>query len=81
MEGHVIGRGIEENKALLERLLWHMLGVVNLVHRAGTVDGHPLRWQENGTGTACCYRGEKFILTAKHVLEGAGPSDLRFFPV
>lgn len=80
MEGHAIGRGIEENKAFLEGLFWHMLGVVNLVPRIRTVDGRPVRWQEIGTGTACSYRGANFILTARHVLDDAGPSDLRFFP-
>ena len=81
MEQHLIGQNIEANKALLERLFWHMVGIVNLVRRKTTISpGREVAWQEIGTGTACQYRGARIILTAKHVLEDAGPSDLRFLP-
>jgi hypothetical protein len=73
MEVQAIGQSIEQNKAFLERLFWHMLGIVNLVHQRGIAGGRPLSWQEIGTGTACHYRGSNFILKAKHVLQEAGP--------
>jgi hypothetical protein len=81
LEQHTVGQNIEANKALLERIFWHMVGIVNLVRRKGEVTpGKAIAWQEIGTGAACQYRGAKIILTAKHVLENAGPSDLRFLP-
>ncbi len=81
MAGDVIGQNMEANKALLERLFWHMVGIVNLVRRSQHLDsGRLLAWQEIGTGAACQFRGSKLILTAKHVLEGAGLADLQFLP-
>lgn len=81
MEEHKIGQNIEANKAFMERIFWHMVGVVNLVRRRGEISpGRNVSWQEIGTGAACRYRNANIILTAKHVLDDAGPSDLRFLP-
>jgi hypothetical protein len=81
VDEHLIGRSLEENKALLERLFWYTVGVVNLIRRSGELKpGRAVAFQEIGTGAACQYQGTRFILTAKHVLEDAGPSDLRFLP-
>lgn len=81
MEEHLVGRQVEANKAFFERLFYHMVGIINLVHRVKEIStNRAIAYQEIGTGTACKYHGKKIILTAKHVLEDAGPEELRFLP-
>ena len=81
MVEHIVGMNIEQNKAVLERVFWHVLGIVNMIRRTGqNASGQSVAWQEIGTGVACQFRNVKLILTAKHVLEGAGKDDLRFLP-
>jgi hypothetical protein len=79
MVEHPIGMNMEQNIAFLERVFWHMVGIVNLVHRQGLTEaGKLMKSQEIGTAAACEFHGSKFLLTAKHVLDGAESADLAF---
>ncbi len=70
---------MEQNIAFLERVFWHMVGVVNLVHQQHRAEsGKFTKWQEIGTAAACQFRDTKLLLTAKHVLDGAESADLAF---
>jgi len=81
MVEHIVGMNIEQNKAVLERVFWHVVGIVNMIRRTGkNTSGQDIAWQEIGTGVACRFMERKLILTAKHVLEHAGDDDLRFLP-
>ena len=54
--------------------------VINGIHVPAANPAGGTVWSEPvGTGSACRWNGKEIILTAKHVLEGAGPSDVRFF--
>ena len=78
---HPIGENIQVNRALLERVFWHMVGIINTKHKKHTDgSGQATAWQEIGTGAACQFRGQKLILTAAHVLEGADKADIQFLP-
>lgn len=78
MTEHVIGLSLEEQKAFMEQSWSHTVGVVNLIE---TVDQKERsRCEGIGTGCACLWKGAKIVLTAKHVLDGAGPTDLAFLP-
>jgi hypothetical protein len=67
--------------AMLNRLWIHTVGVVNTIRTVG-VDpstGQPGDSEEPGTGLAARWGEHNFILTARHVLEGAEPNNLKFF--
>src|ERR1017187_1424864 len=56
-----------------------MVGIVNLIHQEDRAEpGKVKKWQEIGTAPACEFHGAKVLLTAKHVLDGAGSADLAF---
>ena len=79
MVEHPLGLNIEQNKAFLERVFWHMVGIVNLVHDRREIEpGRYVKSQQIGTGSACEFDRVEFILTAKHVVEGSGIKDLAF---
>ena len=77
---HPLGLNSEQHRAFSERVFSQTVGIVNLVrapHRAP--NGKTASVEEMGTGSACRWRDRNLVLTAKHVVEGAGPSQLRFF--
>jgi hypothetical protein len=77
---HPIGLNSEQHRAFTEKVFWQTVGVVNLVRVEGqTPAGKTISVEEMGTGSACRWKERKLVLTAKHVLAGAGPSDLAFF--
>jgi hypothetical protein len=77
---HPIGLNSEQHRAFTENVFWQTVGVVNLVRVTGkTPAGTTVSAEEMGTGSACRWKGRKLVLTAKHVLAGAGPSELAFF--
>jgi hypothetical protein len=79
MVEHPIGLNIQQNFAFLERVFWHMVGVVNVLHQERVLpNGTVQQWQEIGTSAACTFNGNKLLLTAKHVLDGARTQDLAF---
>jgi Trypsin-like peptidase domain len=81
MSEHPIGERIEVGRAQLERVFWHMVGIINTNHKSYTDrSGQTKAWQEIGTGAACLFRGRKLILTAAHVLDGAEKADVEFLP-
>ena len=71
------------NQAALERLWSHTVGIANgALACEGTDPATGQRGREEevpGTGIAGVWGGHYFILTAKHVVEKAEVSDLRFF--
>jgi hypothetical protein len=71
-----------EGKAFGERLWSYTVGITNrALITTGTdpVTGLPAREESPGTGVAGRWNGQHFILTAKHVLELANPTDLSLF--
>jgi hypothetical protein len=77
---HPIGLNSEQHRAFTEKVFWQTVGVVNLVRVTGkTPAGRTVSAEEMGTGSACRWKGRKLVVTAKHVLDGAGPTDLAFF--
>jgi hypothetical protein len=70
----------EQHRAFTENVFWHTVGVVNLVRVQGkTSTGTAISVEEMGAGSACSWMGKKLVLTAKHVVAGAEPSELAFF--
>lgn len=73
----------KQNKAAEERLWSYAVGIANgAVTIRGTDPATGLRGKEKespGTGVAGVWRNQRFILTAKHVVEAALARDLRFF--
>jgi hypothetical protein len=71
------------DQAVLERFWWHTVGIANsalVTHGTDGITG--LKATEEGapgTGVAGFWGKHHFILTAKHVLDGARPSHLSFF--
>jgi hypothetical protein len=78
MTQHVIGLNLEEQKAFTEQAFSHTVGVVNLKEIVN--ESARLRSEQIGTGSTCDWKGKKVILTAKHVVEGADPSEIAFGP-
>jgi len=78
MTEHAIGLNMEEGKAFIEDAYSHTVGVVNLKETVNRSER--IRSEGIGTGTTCLWNGTKIILTAKHVLDGAGPNDVAFLP-
>ena len=75
---HPIALNIEETRAFHERAWSHVAGVVNLkedINRSKRT-----RSERIGTGGAYVWDKKKIVLTAKHVLEGAGPDEVAFLP-
>src|SRR5262249_5976769 len=72
-----------EGKAIGERLWSHAVGVTNRASvTTGTDPATGLRAREEespGTGVAGRWNNQHFVLTAKHVVVSASPSDLSFF--
>jgi hypothetical protein len=72
-----------EGKAIGERLWSHAVGVTNRASvTIGTDPATGLRAREEetpGTGVAGRWNNQHFVLTAKHVVVSASPSDLSFF--
>jgi hypothetical protein len=59
---------------------WHTVFVINGVHVPTVNPVGGTIWSEGvGAGSACRWKGKQIVLTAKHLLEAAGPSDVRFF--
>jgi hypothetical protein len=74
-----VGHDIVLHRAFAERVVWQTVGVINCNYeRTDLPRGGTAYFQGIGTGSACCWNGRDIILTAKHVLEGAGIPDLRF---
>lgn len=71
-------REISETRAVIEKIAWRTLCIINLAAAMTQYKG--IASDEIGTGTACLYKDCKLILTADHVLEGAGPTQLKFIP-
>lgn len=77
---HPIGMNSEQHRAFTEKVFSQTVGVVNLLRVQGkTAAGKTMLVEEMGTGSACRWKGRRFVLTAKHVLAGAGSSELAFF--
>jgi hypothetical protein len=76
MTEHKIGLMVGENRALIERIAWYSVGVVNLL---ADVDLDNKTMADGlGTGTACTWEGHNLILTAEHVVDKAEPRNLAF---
>lgn len=77
---HPLALSSEQHHAFAERVASHTVTVVNRVWRIGTApNGKQIAEQPPGMGAACCWKGQKLILTAKHVVEDAEPKDVEFF--
>ena len=75
MTDHKKGLTIHENRAFVEKIAWHAVGVIRV---SGTVNQeHRIIADDIGTGTACDWEGQKIILTAKHIVNNA-PKGLQF---
>ena len=80
VEEHPIGLLTEKHHAIAERVASYVAIIINTVLVPGkSPTGQNVQEESVGVGSACLWRGKKLILTAKHVLEGANPEDLRFF--
>jgi len=75
-----IGLMSEKHHAFAERVASHVTMIINGARvRTRSAAGHTHEFEGVGAGSALLCQGRKIILTAKHVLEGASPLDLRFF--
>lgn len=75
-----IGLMSEKNHAFAEGVAGYVTMIINGVRQRQTFSsGHVHEMEGVGAGSACLWKGKKLILTAEHVLDGAEPSDLRFF--
>jgi len=68
-------------EASIHRLWMHTVAIINSIRVVGKdpATGRPADAEEFGTGCAARWGDHHFILTAKHVLRDARPSDLRIF--
>jgi hypothetical protein len=74
MTDHKKGLTIHENRAFVERIARHAVGIIKV---SATVDQeHRIIADDIGTGTACDWEGRKIILTAKHIANA--PKGLQF---
>lgn len=77
---HPVSLESELHHAFAERVAWHTAVVVNgSLTESRLASGRVFASEGLGIGSACCWNGRKLIITAKHVVEGATPSDIRFF--
>jgi hypothetical protein len=74
-----IGHNLVLHRAFAERVVWQTVGIVNTVADKAESATEITYRDAIGTGSACRWKGRDIILTAKHVVERAGASDLRFF--
>lgn len=76
---HPIKLNSEQHRAFAEKVIWQTVGIVNC-RRDQITSPTEIAYSEGiGTGSACRWKDRDIILTAKHVLQDALPSDLRFF--
>jgi hypothetical protein len=68
-------------RAIVDRLLRHTAGIVNDQRLTGTDPATGRRADEEQPGTGCFIRwgGSHAIITARHVVENAGPKNVRVF--
>jgi hypothetical protein len=78
MAGPMSGLDISENRAFVEKAVWYTICIVNLTGVQN--ESQRVFSEEIGTGTACLWKGQRIVLTAKHVLNKAGLADLAFLP-
>lgn len=77
---HPIALSSEQHHAFSERVAWHTTLVINSVRTEVRLATGQIHSSESvGVGSACFLNGKRLILTAKHLLEGAGTDDIRFF--
>jgi hypothetical protein len=77
---HPLALNSEQHHAFSERVAWDTALVINGVRTEGKSEtGQNVSSEGVGVGSACCWKDKRLILTAKHVLEGANPTDVRFF--
>src|SRR5205807_4471399 len=77
---HPIGANLEAQKAFWQRAYSHTVGVVNLrLEKIGIRNGQQIYGEEVGTGSAVRWRERDLILTAGHIANDAGISELEFF--
>jgi hypothetical protein len=70
----------EVHHAFSERVAWHTAVVINgVLIESRSANGQIISSEAMGIGSACSWKGKKLLLTAKHVVDGAVPRDLRFF--
>ncbi len=70
----------EKHHAFAEKVASHIAVIINGVRVCGKTPTGENREEEGvGIGSAVLWNGRKLILTAKHVVEGADPLNLRFF--
>ena len=67
---------IAENRAFAEKAVWHTVGIINQRH--DVCESERIISDVIGTGSACSWKGRKLILTAKHVVDKAERTGLRF---
>jgi hypothetical protein len=81
---HPIALDLTASSAFEEAVRSRTVGIVNLVlERAARADSENDTnkfFESVGTGSALRWRDLELLLTAKHVVEGADATDLRFFP-
>lgn len=77
---HPISLTVIANQAFQESMYWSTVGVVNLVlePKGSLNDGRSVYTENVGTASAVQWRNNKMLLTAKHVIEGAGHDQLAF---
>lgn len=77
---HPIGLLSEQHHAFADRVAAHIAIIINGARTHGkSQTGQNVEEEGVGVGSACIWYGRKLIVTAKHVIEGAKPVDLRFF--
>jgi len=77
---HPIALNSELHHAFSERAAWHTAVVISgVLTEVRSETGQVFSSEGVGIGSACVWKGKKLILTAKHVVEGATPNDIRFF--
>jgi hypothetical protein len=77
---HPVGLLSEKHHAFAERVASHVTMIINGARvRTRSAAGHIHEFEGVGGGSAVVWQTRKIILTAKHVVEGASASHLRFF--
>ena len=77
---HPIALNSEQHRAFAEKVIWQTVGIVNCTRVPIRTESGMLYAEKGlGTGSACIWKDKKVILTARHVVEEANRSDLRFF--
>jgi len=77
---HPLALNSETHHAFSERVAWHTAVLINRVRTEGRSEAGQVDSSEGvGIGSACIWKGQKLLLTAKHVVEGATRKDIHFF--